>query len=151
MMSLQRLTRPFTELGRPFFPELRYELDRLFDAFVSPENQLLGASAFPALNMWEDDRNLYVEAEVPGLGLKDLEINVQGNELSVKGRRVMLEGENVTYHRRERGTGEFVRFLTLPVEVNAEHVEALLKDGVLNITLPKAETARSRKITVKTA
>ena len=144
MMPLQRL-------ARPFFPELRNELDRLFENFLSPENQVFGSRAFPALNMWEDDRHLYVEAEVPGMGLKDLELNVQGNELGVKGRRNMLEGENVTYHRRERGAGEFVRFLTLPIEVDADRVEATLKDGVLNIVLPKAETARTRKITVKTA
>jgi HSP20 family protein len=144
MMPLQRL-------ARPFFPELRSELDRLFDNFLTPETQFFGPRAFPALNMWEDDRRLYVEAEVPGLGLKDVEIQVQGNELSVKGSRNTLEGENVTYHRRERGAGEYVRFLTLPVEVDADHVEATLKDGVLTIVLPKAETARARKIAVKTA
>jgi HSP20 family protein len=142
---------PLQRIARPFFPELRNELDRLFDSFLSPETQGFGTRAFPALNMWEDERRLFVEAEVPGLGLKDLDIQVQGNELSVKGRRNVVEGDGVTYHRRERGAGEFVRFLTLPVEVDAEHVEATLKDGVLTITLPKAETARARKITVKTA
>jgi HSP20 family protein len=143
MMPLQRLTRPL-------FPELRYELDRLFENF--PETLGFGTRpSFPALNMWEDDQRLYVEAEVPGLGMKDLEIVVQGNELSVKGRRTALEGAHVTYHRRERGAGEFARFLTLPIEVDADRVEATLKDGVLNIVMPKAETARARKITVKTA
>jgi HSP20 family protein len=151
MMLLQRLARPLPDVARPLFPELRQELDRLFENFLGPDNQVFSPSAFPALNMWEDEQRLYVEAEVPGIDLKDLEINVQGNELSVKGRRNMIEDENVTYLRRERGAGEFVRFLTLPVEVDAERVEATLKDGVLNIALPKAETARARKITVKTA
>lgn len=148
MMSLQRITRPL-------FPELRQEMDRLLENFLGPDafgsGPLAGVRPFPALNVREDDQRLYVEAEVPGLGMKDLEILVQGNELTVKGRRPAMEGENVVYHRRERGTGEFTRFLTLPVEVDPDRVEATLKDGVMIIVMPKAETARARKITVKTA
>jgi HSP20 family protein len=148
MIPLQRITRPL-------FPELRHEVDRLFENFLGPEalgfRPLGGARPFPALNVWEDDRRLFVEAEIPGLGMKDVEILVQGNELTLKGQRAAMEGESVVYHRQERGAGEFVRFLTLPVEVDPDSVEATLKDGVLTIVLPKAETARARKITVKTA
>jgi HSP20 family protein len=83
--------------------------------------------------------------------MKDLEILIQGNELTIKGRRQTIDGDDVQYHRRERGTGEFARFVTLPMEVNAEQVEATLKDGVLTIVMPKSAMARARKITVKTA
>ena len=133
--------------------ELRRELDRLFDGFFArePLANLTGLHAYPALNVWEDGEKLYLEAEVPGMDMKDLDILIQGNELTLKGRRTPLEGANLIYHRQERGAGEFTRYVMLPVEVNAERVEAVLKDGVLTVVLPKAETARARKITVKTA
>jgi HSP20 family protein len=143
MMYLQRI-------GRPAFPELRREMDRLFENFLgteplAPSN---GLRPFPALNLWEDAERVFAEAEMPGLRMDDLEISIQGNELAIKGRRAPLEGDNLVYHRRERGTGEFV---TLPLDVDADRVEATLKDGVLTIVMPKAETARVRKIAVKGA
>ena len=82
--------------------------------------------------------------------MEDVEVNVVGDELSVKGQRKPAKGENLTYHRQERETGEFSRFLTLPTAVNAEKVEAVLRDGVLTITLPKAEGAKPKRIEVKT-
>ena len=143
MFSLRRM---------PMLPvtELRRELDRLFDGFL--DTDLLGSPrAYPAMNLWEDGERLFAEAEVPGLDMHDLEILIHGNELCVKGHRQPVDSDNATYHRRERGTGEFARYLALPVEVNADKVEAALKDGVLTIVMPKAENARARKITVKTA
>lgn len=144
------------ELRRhPVFPttELRRELDRLFDGFFGREtfNPFGRPRPSPALNVWEDDERLLAEAEVPGLGMDDIEILIHGNELTVKGHRKPVAGENVVYHRRERGTGEFSRFVTLPIEVDPDGVEATLKDGVLTIVMPKAERARVRKIAVKTA
>jgi HSP20 family protein len=134
----------------PPFSELRRELDRMFDNFVGT-SALPRTQTFPALNAWEDGERVLVEAEVPGLTLENLDITIHGNELKIQGQRPHLADEKVTYHRRERGTGEFTRFLTLPVDVDAERVEAALKNGVLTIVLPKSEKARARKIEVKTA
>jgi len=92
-----------------------------------------------------------IEMEVPGLKSDQLEISVVGDELSIKVQRPDLQQEGVTYHRRERPVGEFARVLRLPAEVEADHVEAELRDGVLSITLPKAERARPRKISVASA
>lgn len=132
--------------------DLRREIDRLFNGFLDAENLgSRGLRPFPALNLWEDGDRLLAEAEVPGMDLNDVEIFIQGNELTLKGHRKPLEDENLVYHRRERGLGEFTRFLTLPGDVDASRVEAVLKDGVLTIVMPKAEHARARKITVKTA
>jgi HSP20 family protein len=145
MIELRRIPRvPLVELRR--------EMDRLFNGFLGPEpfNPTNGPRAFPALNVWEDSEYLFAEAEVPGLNMKDLEILIQGNELTIKGQRQTIAGDDVQYHRRERGTGEFARFVTLPMEVNADKVEATLKDGVLTIMMPKTEMTRARKITVKT-
>lgn len=104
---------------------------------------------YPAVNAWEDEVNFMLEAELPGVTSDDLEIHVSaGNQLTIKGarREVISDG---AWHRRERGHGEFVRMLTLPVAVDAENVEAELKDGVLKITLHKEAAFQPRKIEVK--
>jgi len=134
------------------FEEMRREMDRLFGGLVRGANgRSLRARNFPPVNVWETGETLIVEAEVPGFTMQDLEVEVVGTELCVRGTRKPLEGEDIAFHRQERGSGDFARFLTLPSEVNAEKIEAVLKDGVLTISLPKAETAKARKITVKTA
>jgi HSP20 family protein len=137
--------------GFPPLGQLRGEVDRLFEDFFGANSTRSAgrAGVFPPLNVWEREHDLVLEAELPGLKHEDLDIQVVGNELTLKGRRVDSATEGAAYHRRERGTGEFVRVLRLPVEVNAEKVEASLKDGVLTITLPKAESARPRKIEVR--
>jgi len=133
------------------FEQLRREISGLLDEFdpLGVRGALFGAPSFPAINVWEGGDCLYAEAEVPGVARENLDILVVGNELTVKGRRSEPEGKEVSYHRRERGTGEFSRTLTLPVEIKADSVEAALKDGVLTLKLPKADEARPRKITVK--
>jgi len=103
---------------------------------------------FPALNIWEDANCLYAEAEVPGLNMQNIEVFVEGDELTLKGHRNALDAREYTYHRRERGTGEFSRTLRLPVEINADQVEATISNGVLTLKLPKAEAAKARKIKV---
>ncbi len=131
--------------------ELQREMNRLFDGF-SPRltgGPWMPAAAFPALNVWEDGDALYAEAEIPGVSQDDLEVYAVGNELTIKGTRKPREGDDVAYHRRERGTGEFTRVITLPVDIAADKVQASLKDGVLTVTLPKAEAAKPKKITVK--
>ena len=107
------------------------------------------ARGWPAVNLMEDGERLVAEAEAPGLTMEDLEILVVGDELTLKGHRRPMSDREVTFHRRERGTGEFARVITLPMAVDADKVEAVLKEGVLTITLPKAEAAKPRKITVK--
>jgi HSP20 family protein len=133
---------------------LRDDVDRLLTGVFGPwaEDGLPNLSrGRPAVNIWEQDDALLVELEVPGLKSDRLEISVVGDELSVKLDRPDLEEEGVTYHRRERPVGSFTRVLRLPVEVDADRVEAELSDGVLTITLPKAESVKPRKIQVSSA
>jgi HSP20 family protein len=132
------------------YVDLRREIDRLFDAFSGGDGGSGRARVFPAVNLWEKGDNFYLEAELPGVNRDDLDISAAGNELTLRGQRGAPQGENVTCHRQERGFGEFNRVITLPVEVDAEKIEALLKDGVLTLTLPKAEVAKARKIKVNT-
>ena len=140
-------------LRRINFPVVRFrsDVDRWFDNFFedAPVSRAFGRRTFPAINVWEEGDSLYAEAEVPGLSMDDLEVFVQGDELSIKGTRKDLEAEGTTYHRRERGVGSFSRVLHLPVDIDADQVKAALRHGVLSITLPKAQAVLPRKIEVK--
>jgi HSP20 family protein len=109
------------------------------------------AAGFPPLNVWEDGDSLYAEAELPGIKHEDLEITVMAGDLTIQGRRSTLATEGVTFHRQERGAGTFNRVVRLPVEVDAQRVEATIRDGVLLVKLPKAESAKPKKITVRAA
>lgn len=108
-----------------------------------------GARAFPALNAWEDGQNLYVEAELPGVRMENIELTATGNELTLAGRRDPGQAEGITPHRRERGVGEFSRTVRLPVSIDTDRVAATLADGVLTLSLPKPVEAKPRKIEVK--
>jgi HSP20 family protein len=133
--------------------QLREELDRQFPVLwdtLSGRLPQVAVRAFPALNLWEEQDSLFVEAEVPGFKNEDLEISVIGNELTLKGKRQDAPAENETvYHRRERGVGTFTRVVRLPVEVDAARVQANLRDGVLLVTLPKSEAAKPHKVPVQ--
>ena len=133
---------PFLGLRR----DVECLIDRLANEFDG--GVFAPTRAFPAVNIWEDGECFYVEAEIPGVSMNDVEIYASGDELTVKGRRKPLEGDDHTYLRQERGVGEFTRMITLPADADANKVEATLKDGVLTITLPKAEEAKMRKIPV---
>jgi HSP20 family protein len=126
-------------------------MDRLLTGFLgqpleglwSPESR-----SQPAVNVWEEKDALVAELEVPGLQGDQLDIAVVGGELSIKIERPDLSQEGVKYHRRERPVGTFSRTLRLPVDIDAGKVQAELNDGVLTITMPKAEEAKPRKIQV---
>jgi len=108
------------------------------------------SAAYPPVNVWDDGDNIYLEAELPGITLEDLEIFItDGNRLSLKGQRRPAEAGRMTWHRQERGFGSFSRTLTLPVLVDAERVEARFELGDLCIKLPKSPKAKPRLIEVK--
>lgn len=144
--------------GRPTFDssfadvdQVRREIVRLLDAVTGETFGEAGAGVFPPLNITHDNDNFYVRAEVPGLNAKELSISAMRNRLSISGKReIPLEKERVSYHRKERAEGTFSRTVTLPGEVDAERVEARYADGILSLTLPKAEQAKPRQIAVRT-
>jgi HSP20 family protein len=131
--------------------QFRDEVDRLLTGVLAGRHDGVLPAMFrgqPAINVWEQNDALKVEMELPGVKSEQLDISVAGGELSVKVSAPEESQEEVTYHRRERPIGAFSRIVRLPVEVNAERVEADLHDGVLTITLPKAESAKPRKINI---
>ena len=131
---------------------MRDEMDRLFEDFFedTPSARPYGA-AYPALNTWEDGDSAYVEAELPGLGMDDVEVLVSGNEVTINGERKIEAALGAGWHRRERAQGRFSRSLTLPWEVDADKVEAKLQDGVLTVRLPRCESCKPKKVKVLTA
>jgi HSP20 family protein len=129
--------------------QLQGEMNRLFERWSGP-GAGAGRSEFPPVNVWEEADHLNLEAELPGLDLKGLEIYVTGgNQLTIHGESKPPVPEKGVWHRRERQFGRFSRTLTLPYPVDADKVEARLENGVLQVRLAKHESARPRKINVK--
>ena len=144
-------SRPAYDGPHADFDSLRREMLRLFDTAAGEASGDLGAGVFPPVNISEDDDNFYVRAEVPGVKPDELSISAVRNCVSVAGKReIAREHERVSYHRRERAEGSFNRTVTLPTEVDPERVDARYADGILTLTLPKAEQAKPRQITVQT-
>ena len=136
---------PFSEMDR-----LRREMDRVYSAFTEGRGIAPAAGVFPALNMSEDDHNLYIRAELPGVTPENIEITTKENNLIIKGeRKIGAEGEKVSYHRKERDEGIFRRIISLPTRIDSNKVTAVCKNGVLTVTLPKAAESKPRQISVK--
>jgi HSP20 family protein len=130
--------------------QLQGEMNQLLNRWFDVPTGADGVRTFPAVNLWEADDQVFVEAELPGLELKSLEVFVTGgNQLTLKGERKLQVSEKGLWHRQERGYGAFTRTLTLPYLVDADKVEAKLENGVLLVRLAKHESARPRKISVK--
>lgn len=145
MYRRYRFSTPWQELNR-----LQREMNRLFDE--NYPSRVRHAPSFPAMNVWTSDEGLVVTAEVPGVKPEDMDISVVGDTLTLTGARKPDElKEGARYHRQERGYGNFTRSFQLPFPVNVGKVDATFRDGVLNISLPRAEEDKPRKIKVKSA
>lgn len=125
-------------------------LDRWFEDLRLPEFE--GTKFIvPAFDVSETDEHIIVKADLPGVDVKDIDISIVGNVLTVKGEKKQeKEEKGESYHRIERSYGSFSRSISLPAEVNPDAVEAVYKDGVLKLTIPKAEKSKPKKIEIKT-
>jgi HSP20 family protein len=140
--------QPFNPLWQQLH-QFQSEMNRLFDHWGDSTRGSTLAT-FPPVNVYEEGENLYVEAELPGVNLQDLEIYVNGQEqLILKGERKPQVPEKGVRHRQERSFGTFSRTVALPFAVDANKVDARLEQGVLRVQLVKHESARPRKIVVK--
>lgn len=109
----------------------------------------IAAESMPKTNMYDQGDHFEVVAEVPGFAKENLDIKIQGNYLEIIGTHQADAPEGYAVHRVERGTSSFSRSFTLPSDVDSEKTEASLKNGLLVLTLPKAEAAKPKQITVK--
>ena len=145
-----RLSRAMQPLLDPF-GGLQKEMDDLLTRFQSDWNgDRLPSVTIPAVDMSETDDALQIRMDMPGLKAEEINIEVSGNTIRISGEhKEEKEEKGKTYHRIERRSGSFARAMTLPVPVKEDKVAAECKDGVLTITLPKTEAAKTHKVTVK--
>jgi HSP20 family protein len=150
---LVRRTTPPALTAEPFFRNFeRLFSDDFFRPFgfvTRPSDDLAQAGWLPAVDVRESDDAFTFTAELPGIGKEEVEITVEDSVLTLSGERRFNESdEEKNYRRIERAYGAFSRSFTLPSAVDAERIEATFKDGLLTVTVPKAELAKARKITI---
>ena len=133
--------------------EMEDMTNRLNRLFREPRNghDSKGSSWAPTVNVEENADELLLTAELPGLGIQDIEIEVENNVLTLKGekREGKEQGDESRYHVWERRYGSFKRTFNLPRTVKTDAISAEMKDGVLFVQMPKAPEALSRKIEIK--
>jgi HSP20 family protein len=143
---------PFRDLAG-----LQERMNRLFEDSLRPrgtgtgqdDDWALGGSWAPPVDIYEQEGNIVLKAEIPGIDPKDVELRVENNVLTVKGHRKLEEEiKRDDYHRIERAYGVFTRSFTLPTTVDAEKIKADYKDGLLKVVLPKREEAKPKQISI---
>lgn len=130
---------------------LHEEMDDLFDSFFRGlDRPFFGYKTWPAIDIAETEHEFVVKAEVPGCKADDIDISVHGSTLTISGEKKQEEEKKEKgYYHVERSYGGFRRDLNLPADIDMDKIEAECKNGILSITLPKAETAKPVKVKVK--
>lgn len=147
--DLPAFRNPWTE-----FERIRQGLDELSRVYRNKEGRTDRANVYPPLNVYEEVDRLLISAEVPGVKPESLDLSIEGDTLTIQGKRTPIqpeeqeEGANFSYHRREIQSGSFNRALTLPIRVAPENISARINNGILLITLMKASPAIPRQIKV---
>ncbi|WP_372796168.1 Hsp20/alpha crystallin family protein [Pontiella sp.] len=127
---------------------LQREMNRLFDGYESRT----AMSRFPALNVWGNEENVVVTAELPGMEPEDLDLNVVNNQLTIKGeRKADKPADDAVCHRSERDVGKFVRTVRLPFSVENDKVSAKYENGVLTVVMPRHEATKPKRIEINAA
>jgi len=146
-MALMRY-EPFNLLN-----QLQREVNRLLDPGRIGDEEaghVLAADWAPAVDIKEEPQQFVIHADVPGVEAKDIDITLENGVLTLKGQRVLEQKEETDQYRRvERVRGTFLRRFSLPDAVNAEKVSAKCKDGVLEVIVPKRESAQPRRIAIE--
>jgi HSP20 family protein len=135
---------PFRE-----FSSLQDRMNRLFRESQGPEESLATSSFAPPVDVYEDEHNVTLKIEVPGIDENDIDVRIENNVLTVHGeRKFEKEEKEQNYRRVERQYGSFTRTFTLPTTVDAEKVSANYDKGILKIALPKKAEAKPKQIKV---
>jgi len=130
---------------------LREAMNQLFDdSFTRPLFSMSGGSTMPAIDLYQDKDNVVVKAILPGIKSDEVQISVSDGVLNLRGEYTQVnEQKDVTYHLREQRFGAFERAVRLPTEVQTEKAKAEFENGILTITLPKAEAVKPKTINIK--
>ena len=127
------------------------ELQRSLDSTRSSnwfDRGTSGSGTYPPVNVFSKGDELAVIAELPGVKKSDIDIKVKKNQLRISGKKEISYAEDTSVHRRERSSGQFDRTLTLPIEIDPDGIQANYKNGILAILLPRAESEKSRTISI---
>jgi HSP20 family protein len=132
---------------------LHNTINRMFDNFISPTvrgDEALSVWGWnPVVDIYENEENIVITAELPGVDKKDMTVDVKGRVLTLKGERSTdNEVKEDNYYRQERCYGKFERCFTLPVEIAPEKIKADYKDGVLKIDIPKTEESKPKQVSI---
>jgi HSP20 family protein len=130
---------------------LQRELERVFDKPFGIDLGPSGRGVFPPVNVFADRDGYVVKLEVPGVAPEDVSIEVEGRTLTVSGKREIPPPTEGSFHRRERGAGQFSRSFQMPADLDLTRAEASSKHGILTLRIPKREEAKPRQISVKAA
>ena len=130
---------------------LQDDINHMFeDMWGAREGETQMMRSMPPADIVEDKEHYSVSLEVPGLKKEDIKVTLKENTLIISGeKKKEAEEKDKTYHRVERSYGNFVRTFELPMEVNANKINAEFKDGILTITLPKSEESKPKEIQVQ--
>ncbi len=135
----------------PLFSSFQDDMDRMLESFFGRETSF-GTGWSPDIDIAETNDSIIVKVEIPGIAPKDIDISITGDILTVKGeKKEEKKEEGKCHHRIERSYGSFSRTIRLPESVNTDKVKAEDHHGLLEITIPKTEKAREKKISVKVA
>jgi len=130
--------------------EINHMFDRFFRGGVQDDTELATSTFIPAVDLVEKDDEYVAKIELPGVSKDEVKITLQDNLLTIRGeKKEEKETKESNYHRIERSYGSFQRSFTLPTSVKNDKVDAQYKDGILTVTLPKAEEAKRKQIEVK--
>jgi HSP20 family protein len=148
------------DVDHPFY-SLQHQMNSLFDNFfsgfdITPRSLAAGGfGAFtPSVDVQESDKDFTIRAELPGVDEKDVEVTVTNDAVTIKGeKKEEKEDKGKNYYSMERSYGSFNRVIPLAVETDANKAEASFKNGVLNITIPKSQSAKAKgtKVPIKAA
>lgn len=131
---------------------LQEDMNRAFGGWAPARSARRTRRAYPPVNIWSSKDGVVVDAEMPGVDAKDVDISVEADRLTIRGTvNADSPKEGETYHRNERSAGEFVRTLQLPFRTNADGVKATYKNGILRIAVPRTEEDKPRKVKIETA
>jgi HSP20 family protein len=135
----------------PELKSFRNDVNRLFDEFFNLRTAgLFDSEWLPAMDVYDDEKNFYIKADVAGIDEKDLDVTINGNILTVSGKKTeeKRESEGKNFIFTERRTGSFSRSVTLPAGFKQKEVKGELKNGVLTITIGKEKPEKTEKIKI---
>lgn len=138
---------PFSDMSR----EMERMLQSIAPGVLSFRRAASKAMDVPPMSIWSDDKAVHVELETPGYDLGDLDISATHDTITVTGSRTITRPEGASEHYTERTSHSFERSFTIGAAIDASNIEAELHNGVLRLTLPRSESAKTRKVAIRPA